>query len=182
MSILVLKDPIAARHQLQIWIGARVVKLLGFDKGGAFFFPVRMPKKHSSGIGFLDQKLNALWTKRCEGLLKDEMNNLSRCAGENRRTVDRLDGVTAESLGIDGSQIFTIKGLSDDLQPSQQLTVEIKSSDGKTRYFPDTTCDRTDPLFIQHQPVIPGVVGILVISRTSCHAAAGESSGPGQQQ
>ena len=47
-----------------------------------------------------------------------------------------LDGVTAESLGIDGSQIFTIKGLSDDLQPSQQLTVEIKSSDGKTRYFP----------------------------------------------
>src|SRR5213079_265056 len=77
MSILVLKNPIAARHQLQIWIGARVVKLLGVDKGGAFFSPVRMPKKHSSGIGFLDQKLNALWIKRCEGLLKDEMNNLA---------------------------------------------------------------------------------------------------------
>src|SRR5437773_1511054 len=86
MSILVLKNPIAARHQLQIWIGARVVKLLGVDNGEAFFFPVRMPKKHSSGIGFFDQKLKALWIKRCERLLKDAINNLSRCSGENRRT------------------------------------------------------------------------------------------------
>jgi aconitate hydratase len=47
-----------------------------------------------------------------------------------------LDGVTAESLGIDGSQTFSINGLSDSLQPGQQLTVEIKTDDGKTRYFP----------------------------------------------
>ena len=47
-----------------------------------------------------------------------------------------LDGVTAESLGIDGSQTFSISGLSDDLQPGQKLTVELKTSDGKTRYFP----------------------------------------------
>ena len=47
-----------------------------------------------------------------------------------------LDGVTAESLGIDGSQTFSINGLSDSLQPGQRLTVEIKTDDGKTRYFP----------------------------------------------
>jgi aconitate hydratase len=47
-----------------------------------------------------------------------------------------LDGVTAESLGIDGSQTFSINGLSDDLQPGQQLTVEIKTPDDRTRYFP----------------------------------------------
>jgi aconitate hydratase len=47
-----------------------------------------------------------------------------------------LDGVTAESLGIDGSQTFSINGLSDDLQPGQQLTVELKTTDGQTRYFP----------------------------------------------
>ena len=47
-----------------------------------------------------------------------------------------LDGVTAESLGIDGSQTFSIDGLSDDLQPGQRLMVELKSKDGKTRYFP----------------------------------------------
>ncbi len=47
-----------------------------------------------------------------------------------------LDGVTAESLGLDGSQTFSINGLSDDLQPGQQLTVELKAVDGQTRYFP----------------------------------------------
>ncbi|HEX4638136.1 MAG TPA: aconitate hydratase [Chthoniobacterales bacterium] len=47
-----------------------------------------------------------------------------------------LDGVTAESLGLDGSQIFSINGLSDSLQPGQRLTVEIKTADGKQRYFP----------------------------------------------
>src|SRR5256714_675529 len=47
-----------------------------------------------------------------------------------------LDGVTAESLGLDGSQTFSINGLSDALQPGQQLTVELKTTDGKTRYFP----------------------------------------------
>jgi aconitate hydratase A / 2-methylisocitrate dehydratase len=47
-----------------------------------------------------------------------------------------LDGVTAESLGLDGSQTFSINGLSDDLKPGQQLTVELKTADGQTRYFP----------------------------------------------
>jgi aconitate hydratase len=47
-----------------------------------------------------------------------------------------LDGVTAESLGLDGSQTFSINGLSDALQPGQQLTVELKATDGQTRYFP----------------------------------------------
>jgi aconitate hydratase len=47
-----------------------------------------------------------------------------------------LDGVTAESLGLDGSQTFSINGLSDALHPGQQLTVELKAMDGQTRYFP----------------------------------------------
>jgi aconitate hydratase len=47
-----------------------------------------------------------------------------------------LDGVTGESLGLDGSQTFSINGLSDDLQPGQRLTVEIKTADDRTRYFP----------------------------------------------
>jgi aconitate hydratase len=47
-----------------------------------------------------------------------------------------FDGVTAESLKLDGSQTFSINGLSDALQPGQQLTVELKATDGQTRYFP----------------------------------------------
>src|SRR6184192_4106827 len=37
-----------------------------------------------------------------------------------------LDGVTAQSLGLDGSQTFSIDGLSDAIQPGQRLTIEIE--------------------------------------------------------
>ena len=39
-----------------------------------------------------------------------------------------LDGVTAQSLGLDGSQTFSIGGLSDAIQPGQQLTLEIEDN------------------------------------------------------
>jgi aconitate hydratase len=47
-----------------------------------------------------------------------------------------LDGVTAESLGLDGSQTFSIGGLSDDIQPGQRLTMEIENNKGEKRYVP----------------------------------------------
>jgi aconitate hydratase len=47
-----------------------------------------------------------------------------------------LDGVTAQSLRIDGSQTFSIGGLSDAIQPGQQLTLEIQSKDRQVRYVP----------------------------------------------
>jgi aconitate hydratase len=47
-----------------------------------------------------------------------------------------LDGVTAQSLGLDGSQTFSIGGLSDAIQPGQQLTLEIQSKDRQLRYVP----------------------------------------------
>jgi aconitate hydratase len=47
-----------------------------------------------------------------------------------------LDGVTAQSLGLDGSQTFSIGGLSDAIQPGQRLTLEIQSKEGQKRYVP----------------------------------------------
>ena len=47
-----------------------------------------------------------------------------------------LNGVTAQSLRIDGSQTFSIGGLSDAIQPGQQLTLEIQSEDRQVRYVP----------------------------------------------
>src|SRR6202022_1102070 len=35
-----------------------------------------------------------------------------------------LDGVTAQSLGLDGSQTFSISGLSDSIQPGQRMPME----------------------------------------------------------
>jgi aconitate hydratase len=47
-----------------------------------------------------------------------------------------LDGVTAESLKLDGSQKFSIGGLSDSIQPGQRLTMEIENTKGEKRYVP----------------------------------------------
>jgi aconitate hydratase len=47
-----------------------------------------------------------------------------------------LDGVTAQSLGLDGSQTFSIGGLSNAIQPGQRLTLEIQNKDGEKRYVP----------------------------------------------
>jgi aconitate hydratase len=47
-----------------------------------------------------------------------------------------LDGVTAQSLRLDGSQTFSIGGLSDSIQPGQRLTLEIESKDRQKRYVP----------------------------------------------
>ena len=77
-----------------------------------------------------------------------------------------LDGVTAESLGIDGSQTFSIDGLSDALQPGQQMTVEIKTADGETRYFPakvriDTPIEID---YYRHGGILPFVLRQLLAS------------------
>src|SRR6266487_4602291 len=47
-----------------------------------------------------------------------------------------LDGVTAQSLGLDGSQTFSIDGLSNAIQPGQRLTMELKNQKREKRYFP----------------------------------------------
>ena len=47
-----------------------------------------------------------------------------------------LDGVTAQSLGLDGSQTFSIGGLSDAIQPGQRLTMEIENRKSEKRYVP----------------------------------------------
>ena len=39
-------------------------------------------------------------------------------------------GQSRESLGLSGEEIFTIKGLSDDLKPRQEVTVVARSADG----------------------------------------------------
>ena len=42
------------------------------------------------------------------------------------------DGVSAETLGLDGTETFDITGLSDDIQPRQDVTLTITRKDGKT--------------------------------------------------
>jgi aconitate hydratase len=39
-----------------------------------------------------------------------------------------LEGTTAQSLGLEGSEIFSIAGLSDSIKPGQQVTLEIEKN------------------------------------------------------
>ncbi len=47
-----------------------------------------------------------------------------------------VDGTSAQSLGLDGSETFSITGLSDTIQPGQQVTLEIQGKDRQSRSVP----------------------------------------------
>jgi aconitate hydratase len=47
-----------------------------------------------------------------------------------------VDGATAHSLGLDGSEIFSITSLSDSIQPGQQVTLEVEGKDRQKRSVP----------------------------------------------
>ncbi|MEP6709293.1 MAG: aconitate hydratase [Verrucomicrobiota bacterium] len=47
-----------------------------------------------------------------------------------------VDGTNAQSLGLDGSEIFSIAGLSDSIEPGGNVTLEIAHADGKRNSVP----------------------------------------------
>jgi aconitate hydratase len=46
------------------------------------------------------------------------------------------DGTNAQSLKLDGSEIFSVTGLSNDIQPGQEVTLEIRGKDRQSRSVP----------------------------------------------
>src|SRR5207247_9267108 len=75
-----------------------------------------------------------------------------------------LDGVTAQSLGLDGSQTFSIGGLSDAIQPGQRLTIEIENQDRQQRYVPvKLRIDTTNEIdYYRHGGILPFVLRQLL--------------------
>jgi aconitate hydratase len=53
-------------------------------------------------------------------------------------------GQNAESLGLDGSEVFTIEGLNDQIKPQSDVTVKAQKSDGKVVEFKATVLLNTD--------------------------------------
>jgi aconitate hydratase len=45
------------------------------------------------------------------------------------------EGQNAESLGLDGSEVYTIEGLHDDMAPKSEVTVKAKKFDGSVISF-----------------------------------------------
>jgi aconitate hydratase len=46
-----------------------------------------------------------------------------------------LKGESAEGLGLDGTEVYTIKSLSDSIKPSQTLNIVAAHADGRTKQF-----------------------------------------------
>jgi aconitate hydratase len=47
-----------------------------------------------------------------------------------------VEGTNAQSLGLDGSEIYSVTGLSDSIAPGQNLTLEIKRANGENQSVP----------------------------------------------
>src|SRR2546430_8542989 len=74
------------------------------------------------------------------------------------------DGTTAQSLGLDGSEIFSITGFSDAVKPGQNVTLEIEDKDRRKRSVPVTL--RVDtPIeidYYRHGGILPFVLRQLL--------------------
>jgi aconitate hydratase len=75
-----------------------------------------------------------------------------------------LDRTSAQSLGLDGSEIFSITGLSDKVRPGHHATLEIQDKDGKSRSVPlklriDTSIEID---YYRHGGILPFVLRQLL--------------------
>jgi aconitate hydratase len=74
------------------------------------------------------------------------------------------DGTTAQSLGLDGSEVFSIVGLSETIKPGQTVTLEIEGKDRQKRSVPvkvriDTPIEID---YYRHGGILPFVLSQLL--------------------
>jgi aconitate hydratase len=78
-----------------------------------------------------------------------------------------LEGTTAQSLGLDGSEKFSVTGLSDSIKPGEQVTLEIETTNGEERTLPvklriDTPIEID---YYRHGGILPFVLRQLLSKR-----------------
>jgi len=74
------------------------------------------------------------------------------------------DGTTAQSLGLNGSEIFSITGLSSAVKPGKTVTLEIEGKDRQKRSVPvklriDTSIEID---YYRHGGILPFVLRQLL--------------------
>jgi aconitate hydratase len=74
------------------------------------------------------------------------------------------EGVSAQTLQLDGTEVYSLKGLSDDIKPRQTVNLEIKRADGKVETVPlilriDTPIEVD---YYQHGGILPYVLRQIV--------------------
>ena len=74
------------------------------------------------------------------------------------------EGTTAQSLGLDGSEVFSITGLSDSIKPGQEVTLVIESKNREQQSVPVTLRIDT-PIeidYYRHGGILPFVLRQLL--------------------
>jgi aconitate hydratase len=84
------------------------------------------------------------------------------------------EGQNAQSLGLDGSETFSITGLSDNIQPQQQVTLEVMRKNGERSSVPvklriDTPIEVD---YYRHGGILPFVLRELVAKNQTGSSAA----------
>jgi aconitate hydratase len=77
------------------------------------------------------------------------------------------EGTSAQTLGLDGSEMYSITGLSDNIQPGQMVTLEITRNDGAKQSVPvrlriDTPIEID---YYRHGGILPFVLRELIARR-----------------
>jgi aconitate hydratase len=78
-------------------------------------------------------------------------------------------GASRESVGLTGTERFTIRGLAAGLKPGQSIEVEARSDDGNSKRF-TVSCrldNQTDVDYLQHGGVLPMVLRQLMAKQAT---------------
>src|SRR4029079_16603732 len=76
------------------------------------------------------------------------------------------DGTNVQSLGLNGSEMFSLTGLSDNIEPGQEVPLDIEGKDGKKQSIPvklriDTPIEID---YYRHGGILPFVLRQLLAS------------------
>ena len=93
-----------------------------------------------------------------------------------------LEGTSAQSLGLDGSEKFSITGLSDSIKPGQQVTLEIERQERSRKRSVPVKLRIDTPIeidYYRHGGILPFVLRTIAdrSTRRLIDTAATEESG-----
>ncbi len=88
----------------------------------------------------------------------------SNLVGMGVLPLEYVDGQTAASLGLDGSERFTIRGIAGGVAPHQRLTVETTADDGSSKAFEvlARVDSPADAEYFRHGGILPLVLRRMI--------------------